>query len=240
MLGGVLQICTLGQPLCAVEYFASADACSPYAHVVGVLQLGEVGLETMLVQVVYLLLSAQVAVTCECDDLHTGSHYQEGHIEADLVVACACAAMCNGACAYLLGIACDGERLEDALRTDADGVAVVPQHVAEDHILERLLVVLLRYIQGDILGGAQSVGVLFVGLQLFGAEAAGVGACCIHLVTFLLGQVHHCVAGVEAATEGNHHFLLLLFHNARSPPFSPLCGSGCHATIGLHVGLFYC
>ena len=211
LLGGMLQVCTLGQSLCAVQDFSSADAGSPDAHVVGILQLGEVGMEPVLVQIVNLFLSAQVAVASESDDFHTWSHYQEGHIEPYLVISCTRAAVCYGAGAYLLGISGYGQRLEDAFRTHADGIAVVAEHIAIHHILERLLVILLCDIQCDVLGSTQFVCILLVGLQLLRAESSCVGACCVYLIPLFLGQIHHGVTGVEAAAEGNHHFLLL-FH----------------------------
>ena len=206
----MLQVCALGQALCAVQNLAATDAGAPDTHVVGILQLGEVGIVTVLVQVVHLLLTGKVTVAGQCDDLHTGSHNQEGHVETYLVVAGTGRAVGNGAGTYFTCIACNGHGLEDALAGHADGIAVVAQHIAEDHVLQRLLIVLLSNVESDILLGAQLVGVLLVGLQLLGAETTGVGTCGIHLIALLLSQVHHGVTGIEAATEGNHYFLL--FH----------------------------
>ena len=207
----MLQVCTLGQSLCAVQDFSSADAGSPDAHVVGILQLGEVGMEPVLVQIVNLFLTTEVPVASESDDFHPWSHYQEGHVEPYLVISCTRAAVCYGAGAYLLGISGYGQCLEDTFRTHADGIAVVSEHIAIHHILERLLVILLCDIQCDVLGSTQFVCILLVGLQLLRAESSCVGACCVYLIPLFLGQIHHGVTGVEAAAEGNHHFLLL-FH----------------------------
>ena len=209
LLGGVLEVCALGQALRAVEYLSAADAGAPDAHVVGILQLGEVGKVAVGVQIVHLLLAGEVAVAGEGDDFHTGGHNEERHVEAYLVVASPGGAVCYGAGAYLLGIAGYGYGLEYAFAGHADGITVVAQDVAEDHVLERLLVVLLCDVQCDIGLGAQPVGILLVGLQLLGAETARVGTCGIHLIAFLLGQVHDRVTRIEAATEGNHYFLLL-------------------------------
>ena len=83
----VLQISLFGQSLGGVEYLAATDTGAPYTYVVRILQLGEVCKETVLVKVVYLLLAREGLVTCECDNLHTRCHYEECHVETDLVVA---------------------------------------------------------------------------------------------------------------------------------------------------------
>ena len=90
----------------------------------------------MLVQIVNLFLSAQRMVTGQSDNLHTGSHHQEGHIETNLVVAGTRTSMCNGISTDLLGIAGDGDGLEDALRTDGNGITVVAQHITENHVFQ--------------------------------------------------------------------------------------------------------
>ena len=179
----MLQVGLLGQTLCGVEQFTTADAGAPDAHIVAVLQLGEVGSEAVSVEVVHLFLASQLLVAREGDDFHAGSHDQERHVEANLVVAGACAAVSDGFCTNLLGIACDGDSLEDAFRTDADRVTVVTQDISEDHVLQRLLVVLLRHIERHILRCPQLIRILLVGLQLFSAEAACVGASGVHFIS---------------------------------------------------------
>ena len=83
----VLQISLFGQSLGGVEYLAAADAGAPDTYVVRILQLGEVGKESVLVEVVNLLLARKGLVACECDNLHTRRHYEECHVETYLVVA---------------------------------------------------------------------------------------------------------------------------------------------------------
>ena len=134
--------------------------------------------------------------------------------------------MGNGAGTNLTGIACNGHSLENALAGYADRIAVVAQHIAEDHVLQRLLVVLLGNIQGNVLLGAQLVGILLVGLQLLGTETTGIGTCGIHLIALLLSQIHHSVTGIKAATEGNHYFLLFHLIYCLDPPPSPPCMDG--------------
>ena len=69
----------------------------------------------MLVEVVYLLLTRQVAVTCQGDDLHTRSHYEECHVKTYLVVAGTGRTVSDGIGADLVCVACDGDSLEDTL-----------------------------------------------------------------------------------------------------------------------------
>ena len=91
--------------------------------------------------------------------------------------------MCDSVGTNLLGVARNGDSLEDALAGHADGVAVVTQHVAEDHVLQRLLVVLLCYIKGHIFYGAQLIGVLFIPFELLCRETTCIGTGCINFIT---------------------------------------------------------
>ena len=43
-------------------------------------------------------------------------------------------------------------------------------------------------------------------LELFGTEAARIGTSSINFITLLLCQVHHGVAGIKPATEGDNYF----------------------------------
>ena len=49
LLGDMLQVSLLGQPLRGVKYLATADAGAPNTHVVGVFQFGEVCVVAMVV-----------------------------------------------------------------------------------------------------------------------------------------------------------------------------------------------
>ena len=113
LLCGMLQISTLRQALLRVENLTAADTGTPDTHVVRVLQLCEVGIETVLVQVVHLFLTTQVLVACQGDDFHTGSHHEECHIETNLVVTGTRTSVCNSAGTNLIGIASNGDSLED-------------------------------------------------------------------------------------------------------------------------------
>ena len=186
LLGGyVLQVSLLRQSLCSVEQFASADAGAPDAHIIRIFQFGKVGKEAMLVQIVHLFLAGEFLVACQGDYLHAGCHHQEGHVEPYLVVAGSGATVGNGFGAYLVGIACNGYCLEDALAAHRDGIAVVAEHVAKNHVLQRFLVVLVGHVEGHIFHGTQFVGILLVFLQLLFAESAGIGTGGIHFIALL-------------------------------------------------------
>ena len=208
LLRHVLQVGRFGQSLCRVQYLASADGSSPDAHVVRVLQFREVRIITVGIEVVHLLLTREVAVTGQGNDFHTGCHHQEGHVETYLVIAGTRRTMCYGIGSNLLGIACYGQRLEDALRAHRNGVTVVSQHIAKHHVFQGLLVVLLCHVQRHIFHCAQLVGILLILLQLFLAEATGICTGCINLVSHLFGEIHHVVTCIQATTEGHHYFLL--------------------------------
>ena len=210
---GVLQVGTLRQALLRIEYLAATNACPPEADIVAVFELCEVGKVAIPVEIVHLLLSGEVAIARQSDDFHARAHHEERHVEADLVVAGTRRAVGYGRSPYFASVPGDGECLENALARHRNRVAIVAQNVAEDHILQRLLVVFLRHVQGDILLCAQLVGVLFVGLELLRAESSRVGTGSIDFVTFLLRQIHHRVAGVKSATEGDNNFLHIVLKN---------------------------
>ena len=72
-------------------------------------------MEAVGVEIVHLLLAAEVAVAGEGDDLHLRTEHEEGHVETDLVVARSGGAVGDGVSPYLLGISCYGHTLEYAL-----------------------------------------------------------------------------------------------------------------------------
>ena len=69
----------------------------------------------MFVEIVHLFLTGKFLVASKGDNLHTRSHHEECHVKTYLVVTCTRRTMCYGIGTYLLGIACDGYSLEDAL-----------------------------------------------------------------------------------------------------------------------------
>ena len=111
----VLQVSLLWKTLGWVENLTTADTGSPDTYVIRILQLGEVCIETVFVQVINLLLTRKRLVTSQGDDLYTRSHNQEGHVETNLVVAGTCTSVSDGVSTNLLGVACDGDSLEDTL-----------------------------------------------------------------------------------------------------------------------------
>ena len=60
--GDVLQVSIFRQTLSRVKEFTAADAGTPDAYIVRIFQFGEVGKESVLVQVVYLFLTCQLFV----------------------------------------------------------------------------------------------------------------------------------------------------------------------------------
>ena len=97
-----------------------------------------------------------------------------------------------------LGVAGDGNGLEDTLAGYGDGVTVITKHITEDHVFQRFLVILVGDIEGDISLSAQLIGVLLVFLQLLVAETTRIGACGINIPS-ILGEFHNCVRGVESS-----------------------------------------
>ena len=150
----MLQVSLFGQTLCRVEQFATADRSAPDTYVVAVLQLGEVGEIAVGVQVIHLLLTCQVTVACQCDNLHTRGHDEKGHVETNLVVASTGRAVGDGVGTNFLGIAGNGNGLENAFAGDADGIAVVAKHIAENHVFQRLLIIFLCHVKGYVFHGA--------------------------------------------------------------------------------------
>ena len=98
-----------------VEDFAAADGSAPNPHIVGIFELGEICEEAVRVEVVHFLLAAECLVAGEGDDFHFGTHLEEGHIEAYLVVACPSGSVCNGVGSDFPGIFGYSHTLENPL-----------------------------------------------------------------------------------------------------------------------------
>ena len=111
----LLEVCALRQTTGGVEDLATADRGAPDANVIGVLEFCKIGFETMRIEVIHLLLAAEIAVAGEGDDFHIGAHYEEGHIKTDLVVAGTGGTVGNGVSANFVGVAGYSHSLEDAL-----------------------------------------------------------------------------------------------------------------------------
>ena len=205
-LRGMFQISALRQSLIAVQNLAATNRRAPDTYVVGILQLREIGIITVLVQIIHFLLTAQVAVARECDDLHPRRHHQEGHVETNLVVACPGRAMGYRVGPHLVGITCDGDGLENTLGRHRNRVTVVAQHITIYHVTQALFIILLRHVQRDVFLGTQLISIFLVGLQLLGAETARVGTSRIHFVPLFLGQIHHRIRGVQTSAECYYYF----------------------------------
>lgn len=99
--------------------------------------------------------------------------------KADLIVAGSCRTVGDGVSANRFRVAGDGHSLEYPLGRDRDRICTVPQHIAEDHITETLVVIFLGHIKGDIFFRTQFVGTAcfsFVFPALAQARIAGVRA----------------------------------------------------------------
>ncbi len=112
----LFEIGALRQALLRIEDLPAADRCTPEPYVIGILQFREVGRKAVGVEVIHFLLPRQVPVAGERDDLYAGTHHQEHHVEADLVVPRAGGAVGDGVGPDLLRIAGHGHRLEQAFR----------------------------------------------------------------------------------------------------------------------------
>ena len=150
----LFQISALGQSLRGIKNLATADRGSPKTYVIGIFQLREIGLETVLLQVVDLFLAAQGHIAGQRDNLHVRSQYQESHIETDLVVTGSGRTMGDSVGANLVRVAGDRQGLEDTLGTYGDRIRTITQHVSENHVLQALLVILFRNVDRHVFRGA--------------------------------------------------------------------------------------
>ena len=125
-----------------------------------------------------------------------------------LVVARAGRTVGHGVGADLFGVFDDGDGLENALRTYRNGVGPVAQDVAEDHVADAFLVVLLLDVERRVCRGAQLHGALLDLFEFGFREPARVGDCRVNVVTLLLGEVFYTKRGVQTAAERQNHFLL--------------------------------
>ena len=215
-LGAILcdlfQIRLLRKSLGGVQNLASTDGSAPKADIVGIFKFLEISLEAVLIKVINLKLAGQSHIPCQGDDLYSGSHHKESHVKTDLIVAGASRTVGDGVSANRFRVAGDGHSLEYPLGRDRDRICTVPQHIAEDHITETLVVIFLGHIKGDIFLRTQFVGMLLIVFQLLSAESAGVRTRGVNLIALFLGQVHHREGCVQTAAESDHYFLLFHIH----------------------------
>ena len=209
-LGRVLEESLLGQTLPGVENLTAADRGAPETYVVRILKFRKISKIAICIEVIHLFLAAEVAVTGEGYDFHIRTHHEEGHIEAYLIVAGTSGTVRNGVCANAVGITGNGYALENPFRRNGNGIATVAEHIAVNHILETLFVVLFGNVESNVLLCTKPVGIFFIGLELLGAESAGVCTRGINLVTLFLCKIHHRVGGIKPAAERDNNFFLLI------------------------------
>ncbi len=70
LFGAVFQIGTFGQSLRGIQDFATTDGSTPQTYVIGIFQFGEVGVESVFVQIIDFFLTAQCHVAGQRDDFH--------------------------------------------------------------------------------------------------------------------------------------------------------------------------
>ena len=71
-------------------------------------------------------------------------------------------------------IFCERDRLEHTLRAHRHRVSIVLEHIAEYHVLDTFLVILLGHIYADMLSDAQTLGLGFDAVELFLGKTAGI------------------------------------------------------------------
>ena len=208
----LFEVSLFGQSLGGVEKLSAADAGSPDADIIAVFQFGEVCLEPIFLQIIYLFLSRKGLVAGEGDNLHSGRHHHERHVEAYLVVAGTRTAVGDGIGIDFFGVSGNGNGLKNALAGHGDGIAVVAQHVAENHVFQRLLIIFLSDVKCHVVHSSQSAGILLIAFELFVRKPSGVGTGGIHLMS-LFRQSHDRIGGVETAAESNYYLFLSCCHN---------------------------
>ena len=162
IFGNLLEVCCFRQSLFAIEDLTTSDTGTPETYIVRIFQFLEVSCKTVLVEVVDLLLTGEGFVTGEGNDLHARRSHKESHVEAHLVVARACRAVCDSIRLHFACIACDSEGLEDTLGRHRDRVCAIAEHVTINHIADTLVVVFLLYIEGLVAYSTKFIGVLLV------------------------------------------------------------------------------
>ena len=189
----LLQIGTFGQTFRRVENFAAANRRAPNTYVVGIFHFRKISHEAVLAQIFNFLVARESIVAGKRDDFHIRSHDKESHVETHLVVARTGRTVRDGIGTDFVGIARNGECLENTFRTYGNRICTVAEHVAIYHIAQALLVIFLCHVKRHIFCSSQLVGVSLVCLQLFVAETSGIGTSGIYLVAFFFGKIHYGV-----------------------------------------------
>ena len=160
----------------------------------------------MSAQVGDLLLAAQTLLADQRDHLDLRSDDVEHHVEAHLVVTGSGAAVAKVVGADFAGVFGNGRRLRDPLGADRNRISSVFQHIPEDHVLDRMLVIILRHVERHVALYAEIVSSLFNRGKFLGRKSAGVRQGGVHFQSHLFRKVNRTVRGIQSSAESQYYF----------------------------------
>ena len=160
----------------------------------------------MRTQVGDLLLAAETLLADQGDHLDLGRHDVENHVETHLVVTGPRTAVAEIVGADAPCIRGNGRGLRNAFGADRNGIGPVFEHIAENHVLDGMVVVVLRHIERHVTLDAQPLGPSLDPLQLLGRKTARIRQRSMDFEAHLLGQIDSAVRRIEASAKGQNHF----------------------------------
>ena len=200
-----------GQRLARSERLLAAYRRAPNALVDRIFRLFKVEIDAVRAQVADLLFAAEAFLADQRDHFNLRCDDVEHHIETHLVVTGARTAVAKVIGSDLLGIFGNGRRLRHTLGADRNRISGIFQHIAEDHVFDCRIVIVLRHIERYVALHAQIVGAFLDFREFLGRKAAGVGQCGMNLEAHLLGQIYCAVGRVEPTAKCQYNFFLFHF-----------------------------
>ena len=160
----------------------------------------------MAAQIGNLLLTAESLFADQGDHLDLRSDDVEHHIETHLIVSGARTSMTQVVGSDLPCILGNSRSLRNPFGTYRDGIGSVLEHIAENHVLDRMIVIVMCNIECHVALYAQRIGPPFDRSEFLFRESARVCQCGMHFQTHLLGEIDRTIRGIQTSTKSQYYF----------------------------------
>ena len=210
-LGDLCRICLFRKVTVRRKCLHASDAGAPKSLVDRVFGLLPREIESVLLEIVDLILACESLVAYRCDDLHLRCENLEYDIEAYLVVAGSCTSVSYCACAELLHVLEDLECLEYSFRTYRKRVGGILEYVSVDEVFDTLIIIGVNCIYGCMGRCSECEGTLLDSLFLLCRESSGVHHYSVDLKSFFILKVRDAERCVQTAAESEYNFIVHIF-----------------------------
>ena len=161
MFGYLCWPCRFREHAFGCKGFFASYTGSPKSFVDGIHGLFSIHVDTLGLQVLNFLLTAQFQVSDRGDDFYSRNHDVEDHVKPDLVISCTCAAVGYSVSAEFLCMFSDVDGLAEALSTNTQGIGIVFEHIAIHQEPDDPVIVCFYGVYGGMGSNTQGMCMLF-------------------------------------------------------------------------------